>query len=268
MTILTRLWGSIGDHAPWVLSSIGAVVLVIAGIFPAVDPTHLDFERPHVYIALIVGAVATSLGVYLTNRQASTNSRLRREKAFLEDILNTRQANALFLLHMHLKYISDTVLDLKDTERITIYRRDGTIFRRLDRYSLRQSFISEGRNIYPGNEGCIAQAWDRPEKTISEVPDPVSDPEEYYNALWNHQNIPRETAERLFMKSRSLAAFRIDDASTGDPLAVVVFESVNPRAFTAVHLNGMKNQVLALRNFIVSIRAMDPQLSLARSEGL
>lgn len=186
----------------------------------------------------------------------------------LESRLAARQANYFYLLHQHLRHIADATVKLTNKERVTIYRRDRHAFVRLDRYSLRESFATRGRSFYPDGEGCIAQAWDLGEYIIQDLPDPETQAEEYYAILWENQRIPRSTAENFIMKSRSLAAYRLDDPASGDPIAVVVFESMRSQAFGPQKLTTLREQARGLSHFIISYRALEPMPSLASDERL
>lgn len=130
------------------------------------------------------------------------------------------------LLQQQLKLIYD---DLKfgHTERISLYRHDGRAFVPLARYAGDPAYKQFGRRLYPDNEGCIGKAYHEGESFVSNLPNVKDDALAYFNVLRDHYQIPRKTAKSFSMKSRSLAAHRIDDHH-GQILAVIVFESLEP----------------------------------------
>lgn len=69
-----------------------------------------------------------------------------------------------------------------DTERISVYRHEGSSFSMIGRYSENPEYTEPGRSIYPADQGVIGLAWTKGE-AVADLPDFESEPDEYYEAL-------------------------------------------------------------------------------------
>jgi hypothetical protein len=95
----------------------------------------------------------------------------------------------------------------------------------LGRYSKNPVFNQPGRTIYPQHQGCIGVAWRDGHACVSDLPDPTTALDEYCSRQVNDWHLDQETARGLEMKSRSYAAYAIEDLRGLGTVAVIVFES-------------------------------------------
>lgn len=119
-------------------------------------------------------------------------------------------------------------LDFGYTERISVYRYEDSHFIRIGRYSKNAEYKKSGRERYPFDEGFIGLAWQQGEYFKDELPDPNRKLKGYINEVQGICNIEEETIINMRMKSRSYFCINLDDLS-GDPIAVIVFESTNEK---------------------------------------
>jgi hypothetical protein len=158
-------------------------------------------------------------------------------------------------------------LEFGDTERISVYKHEGRAFVMLGRYSKNPLFDQSGRGIYPDSEGCIGRAWTSSESTVSNLPDPETNLAAYIAEV-QKWNLSESTIRSLRMKSRSYAAFAIDDSKGARRIAVVVFESVLPEGLRIADLRtAMPAQGKRLAQFIEAMRDMEPTPTFATGEG-
>ncbi|KQX69214.1 hypothetical protein [Paenibacillus sp. Root444D2] len=134
------------------------------------------------------------------------------------------------------------------SERITIYRFNESEFVPVGRYARNAEFKKNGRQSYPKHEGFIGLAWINGDSISSELPDPNRAKQGYVNMVKNQCSIDDMTISNMQMKSRSYYCKNLDN-SDGEPVAVIVFESINPQLPTDVEeikkiLNGSIGQLL------------------------
>ena len=105
----------------------------------------------------------------------------------------------------------------------------------IGRYASNPDFQSNGRSSYPIKEGCIHDAWSNGWLYHNGFPDPNANRDDY---VQHHigLGIPRDTAEKLTMKSRLYCGCRVMDQNGKKPIAVVVIESTDPDRFSEDYL--------------------------------
>ena len=129
------------------------------------------------------------------------------------------------ILDYQLSILANYALGFGDTERISVYKHDDGMFRLLGRYSKNPVFQKRGRPTYPDDQGCIGAAWRNGEAIVEKLPDPSTDLGEYAGCLHRDWDIPVDVSTGFRMRSRSLAAFALEDTHDRR-IAVIVFESV------------------------------------------
>ena len=105
----------------------------------------------------------------------------------------------------------------------------------IGRYATVQKLKGKGRGIIKESEGVVGAAWSSndDEAFVDDLPEILDDDDDYdyVRSCVRDWKMDREEVRHLTMKSRTLGAFAIRD-SDGVKVAVMVFESLNPQAFT------------------------------------
>lgn len=133
------------------------------------------------------------------------------------------------LMHNYL-YVIFAQMSLTSEERISLYRHEGKAFIMIGRYAANPVYQKTGRAWYPDDQGGIGKAWTDGYHEVSSLPDPCEKSEAYLAVLRDDYGMPTATAERLTMRSRSLAAYSIYNIQGTHPVAVIVFESTRSMA--------------------------------------
>lgn len=170
------------------------------------------------FALVLVGAIA---GVRRTRTVRPLLKKLEQYEALSEQFVGTHYE----LCSTTLARISRDTLRYGNTERISVYRhRGGNAFQVMGRHSEDMKFKLKGRPIYPADQGILGKAW-RQRVATAELPDPHTQPEQYYRVLRDEWGISEQVAKNFTMKSRSLVACARLDAKGIDPVVVVVVES-------------------------------------------
>ena len=154
-----------------------------------------------------------------------------------------------------------------DTERISVYRREGNSFNMIGRYSENPEYNEPGRTIYPADQGVIGLAWTRGEAAV-DLPDFESKPDKYYEVLQADWNIDRTTAEQLTMKSTSYVACALYDPKEVERIAIVVVESekvgILDKDQIVRDLRGKEGE--RINEFLENMRSEEPDPGYARNK--
>jgi len=133
------------------------------------------------------------------------------------------------------------MLELGNDERISLYMHIGSSFHKLARYAQSPIYNSDGRPLYPDNQGCIAKAWHEGECALS-LSDPEKDWEQHKKELSEKFNIPPEVADKFAMRSRSFVGIRLMHPGTHQGIAVLIVESTKkPKALQLTHVKTILN---------------------------
>jgi hypothetical protein len=161
------------------------------------------------------------------------------------------------------------ILELGDTERVTVYKHERDHFVMLGRYSQHPQYRQKRRGIYPQNQGCIQRAWEGGDCFVDDLPDPDASLEVYLDAQRARYNIPKEEARKFRMKSRSYAAYAITESRGQDRIAVVVFESTRKQGLDRPRIVDVLNtsERKRISRFIEKERPFEPTPNLAEQEG-
>jgi hypothetical protein len=80
---------------------------------------------------------------------------LQQDKEYLNELLEAAEGGYYELLSNQLSVLSNDTLGFGDTERISVYKHDGSAFVMIGRYSKHPEYVKKGRAIYPDNEGAM-----------------------------------------------------------------------------------------------------------------
>lgn len=224
----------------------------------------------HGFKSILFSALLAGIVRILDHRQRPKPSKLQKEIAALQSNLGTHSETYKDIIYRVLFQIF-VGLSLKDTDRVTLYKHNGKAFILLGRYSSNPSFQSNGRPIYADSEGCIGIAWRNNESIITELPDPHLEAHDYLKFQLGYY-LQRETIQNLNMKSRSYAAFRIQEPEGLNPLAVVVFESIRINCLDIEEIRRKireDSEGKMIGHLLYAMRGLnwDPDPSFARERG-
>ncbi len=154
-------------------------------------------------VVLIFAVLFTVLGAVLGLAQTGELRRLRR--AQYEEIDHRQQ------LENELGHTFNDSWGCGESERISVYRHNGSAFTMSGRYSANPKYKKRSRTIYPDNQGAIGKAWEDG-SAVALIPDFDNDEDGYFaaHAEWG---VDRDTASKLTMRSRIYVACSILDAS-------------------------------------------------------
>lgn len=216
------------DWWPLVADGVGVIGLGLASaaanssgdvVFPLTG-----WSFPHVPFAWISAIVAVIglLGTYRNERQR----RILREdfeRAGKRAGASERVVDALISLELE---TLERSLKHHSTERVSLFVHIQDRFFLAGRWSMNPTLRVSSREFYPENEGCLWEAWQNRTAYIDNLPDPRTNLEEWIAHQVNTWHVPEPTVRGIKMRSRTYAAFRIDDPLTGrDESGVVIFES-------------------------------------------
>ena len=194
---------------------------------------------------LAVGAPLYVLAGLASTWRTKRVSELEQELDRLSARLSDNEAEMEKWVHQLKDLVSGVLYDLckelgfgtgeKHLDRLTIYAHEadaggGGRFVPFGRVSFNPAFEKLGRQVYPDDQGIIAQAWLHGEAFEPEMPDFREDPEAYYRRC-EELRMPREAIDNIRMKSQFYYGKRIHDESGRTRLAVVILESKIPNRY-------------------------------------
>ncbi|MGN6186804.1 MAG: hypothetical protein ACTHQM_24480, partial [Thermoanaerobaculia bacterium] len=100
------------------------------------------------------------------------------------------------------------------------------IFTRVARHSKHATYDTEGRTVYPFDQGVLRKAWDDG-YYHDEIPHKSGTKKYFTHQVKNH-GMPLATLHKLRMLPRGIAAIRID-SPMGTPVGLVCFECIEPK---------------------------------------
>lgn len=253
------------DFASVLLVAISGIGFAAVGIMlnsgPQTDGVVVFlFSLPG--IIFTVAAIAVVVGSILGAQQIRE---LRRLKVRLSDLVEEELDYRQHFEH-ELKITLNDSWGHGDTERISVYRHEGSGFSMIGRYSENPEYNEPGRTIYPADQGVISLAWTKGE-AAADLPDFESNPEEYYGALQDW-NIDKATAEQLTMKSTSYVACALYDSKGVERIAIVVVESekvgILDKDQIVRDLRGKEGK--RINEFLENMRSEEPDPGYARNK--
>jgi hypothetical protein len=171
--------------------------------------------------------------------------------------------------------ISDELLTLSDilhfgdSERISLYYDDSRRLAMLGRYSENTEFNRRGRGFCNYEEGVLGIAWVNCDGKAFEDNFP-DDSERYVQMCSNSLNMNIDTARRLRMKSRTICIRPIKNFDK-HKTAALVFESMNPNAFTQEQIDEemvQGRQAQRMQRLLKTWEGLIPNLNIASREGV
>lgn len=265
------------EYGPTLSVAVAGLGWTLARTFITEPPVGESW--PHTASRWALGIILTFLalgGAILAYKRNGSIKNLKKENAnlgseikSLEETISTISSLTKDVWKSRLGIIASE-LGLDNTFRLNIYRYspETKTFSMIGRYAGITKYNHVGRGIYPSEVGCIGAAWESP--TLEAIEDDLPEDEDAYIAeSCNKWKFDPDTVKNLSMKSRSVYAFTITDALEMDRMAVIVFESTNPKASDADLLRHAVRQ--RYRKQILSdlaiLKAIEPSQTLAQNAG-
>jgi hypothetical protein len=227
------------------IASISFVVLTIIDISNLNEWTINAFGIPVIqlgkflyYLSVIVAIIFSIKAISSQVENTKLESKNKEQSEKIRDLENSlsevvNETNELF--NSYLKLLVKN-LDFTHNERISVYKTYNNEFRLIGRTSVNPNLAKRGRPTYPIKDGFIGKGWAEGEFFIENLPLPTaSNGKTYYNKINEINSISRNVIDNLNMKSRNFFIYRINGFDNS-PKAVLVFESIEPKAFKKEHI--------------------------------
>ncbi len=207
-------------------------------------------------INLLLSILDLCLKPSIQGLQKSLGEQKQKNEKFIEKIAYLFQGYALELSRK---------IQFENDDRITLYVHDkNQTFIRFGRFSQNPEYQKPGRSEYPDSQGCISNGWRSGWCYESDMGG--TEQEKIKKAKF--YGFETDVYKNIKMKSRFLAAIRVDDEK-GNSLAVVVVESLKENRFDETNL---KNSLCQEKGFIADlIKNFGEYISMpsdAKSRGL
>jgi hypothetical protein len=207
--------------------------------------------------------VASLAGLFLIIRTIRISTVVAERDEFAA-LIHAQRRSYRAVFDEHLAHVSDG-LTFGRNERISVYRFKSGKFVPLARYSPNAAYREKSRTEYPHDQGCIAAAWADGEAFENELPSFKQQPEEYLRRNRDKWRIPEDVSRSLKMKSRSIAAFRIEDDQRQ---GVIVFESLNKGTLQKSELERiMRIENKHIAHLLRVLAPFEPDMAVATAEG-
>jgi hypothetical protein len=257
------------DRWPQLVTLLGTIGMSFTGV-----ALRLTNEPAWGWLFLVAAgaSVTGNAGSWSQQQRMSAlqrrNDELASRVGSLEDAADGYAASYFELISAELSLLYEA-LGFTDDERISVYKHDGRAFVVLGRYTKHPEYRQRGRPFYADDEGCIGQAWRHDEAFVDDLPDPEEAPGAYFDRLAREYGIARRTAAGLRMKSRSYAAFALDDPAGFQRIGIIVLESTLPRAFDLDELREVirEGEGRRISEFLVRMKPLEPSPAYARALG-
>lgn len=225
-------------------------VYALVGIFFGINRTFLDARVDSKTIAIILLFLGFAINLIFYFKQTEkikslnhlniTNEAQAETIQNLENRIQEIQKNYTEIFNEHLAYLF-IKLELKDSERISMYKFENDKFYIIGRYSLNPNLKKIRRRFYKSNEGLISKAWQDGEYFLnSTVPDygQNSTARRKTHTFFNNlAPISKETCNNITMKSKSFYLKAFMNSKGIERTSIIVIESENPHAFTKEKLD-------------------------------
>ncbi len=110
--------------------------------------------------------------------------------------------------------------------RVSLYKHDGSFFKLLGRYSNNPIYNKIGRDIYPEDEGFIAQGWENEKFEVHGIPKWTKNGSAWRNHIKGLCKIDDEKLRKIKMKSCSFYIHRFNNEDARNPHGIIVLEQL------------------------------------------
>ena len=252
-----------------VVSAVGLAVIKDLG------EIVYQLERPWWVICLAVLAIGVTVrfawfGSVEQSKLAVKNAELSEQLENAEEVIKNFGSDYFEIWNNRLRVLSE-VLGLDARDRISVYRHKNTSFTMVGRYAVLPELKKAGRSVYPVGQGVIGSAWTAGNGrcVVQDMPDPIASLDEYCARSRDDWGIPPTVTRKLNMKSRSVAAFALNDHTNSTRNAIIVFESTEADRFDLgqleTHVTGTTGKDIA--HLLKILGEREPSLEFAASKG-
>lgn len=189
----------------------------------------------------------------------------------LENQIQKIHRNYSDIFNEHLAYLF-IKLNLKDSERINMYKYDNEKFYLIGRYSTNPTLKKVRRRSYKANQGLISKAWKESDYFLnSGVPDYGKKARErkrshdFFNKI---SPIDKAIFEAITMKSKSFYLKSLMDSKNINKTSIIVIESENTKAFIKSEIDKIiQEEEAKLNSFVDKIEWNFPKVDNAQNTG-
>jgi hypothetical protein len=247
----------------------------LAAIFIGLnEPALLPLNWGSVLWLLLAGGVLSQVaGTVAQGRESERLSAERHRADQLQEQVDQIASEYKREILRELYVFAHDVLGLDDSDRVSVYAHEGQHFTMLGRYSENPEFMKPGRTIYPQDQGCVGEAW-RNKTSSCTLPSFENSQEAYEEQLQTRWNVPPDIVRRFRMKSRTVAAFALEDYRNeiNERFAVLVVESTREGAFDLRTLEQAvypptQDRINDVTRFLVTRRPFQPSAAMAKRAG-
>lgn len=191
----------------------------------------------------------------------------------LESQISKINNNSIEIVEIHLAYLFEK-MNLKNSERISLYKFIDDKFYVLGRFSSNPEFKKRGRNSYK-KEGLIFKAWQLGKYFKNSgipIPNMSTRPKlrkGYYKVLNDIARIDEETVWKMNMKSRSFYLKALKDSGNVENTSIIVIESLNDNGFQSDAIDAIlsSEEERKLVTFVEKIDWDFPNINKATEKG-
>lgn len=267
---LTRVAAILENYWPQLTRDVCALAVVLLAVWLGLEQSERDLgswaKSPPNLLLLALAVIGLFGGAKVWLREPGVLILKDRIHALEDDVLECH-GNYSDLLRAELAILASK-LGFGHNERISVYKHDGRAFVMLGRFSSNPHYDRPGRGVYPDSQGCIRDVWSQGRAVGVNLPNSGTNLAEYVNALNRRWAVDRVTAQALRMKSRSIGGIRIEDFSTGVPIAVMIFESMGVHGINRAILDQAEAADDGrIGRFLERMRAVEPSPSYAKNKG-
>ena len=260
----SNIGGFFDRYAGLTASTVGSLILAFSG---ALTPALEDLKKFDRWQTMVVygGAVLAVLGALSLARASTKVEMLTSQNNQLRDLVKSLGTDIEEKWRYLLIQIA-TECKLDNSSRISIYRHEGSTFIMLARFSTDPNKRKTGRGFYPSDQGCIGEAYRDGESVALSLPDPTT--QAYLQRHMQSWKIPEGVVAAFKMKARSIVAFAVQEKDTYERPLILVYESVNEKAFAVRRLRSVtENYNDTLCSLYLTLKPLLPSLRYAREEG-
>jgi len=265
-------------YGPNVLNTLGNLALTVLGAIVFVPALGITISNG---ILILVGfALISFIGNVLVwsssnkkdkelEKNAADLYSLKCELAEKKKELDGYKIMSYDIVNNYLANLANDIFKLTDSDRISLFKVDSDRFIRIGRYSKNPDYKTKGRSDYPIDEGTIAQAWQKGEFFLDDIPDPNKKPRSWMRVQKKVLHVSPGVAQNLCMKCRCTYALAIEDPNRKNRIAVLSIESVKPKAINPDNIKRILDgsEYARLSELIFRIKDIVPDLRKAEEKG-
>jgi hypothetical protein len=254
----------LANHWPYICTAAGGAGVYFISLWASLHAKEWTWKTWTAATVLFLLSLAGGISTWLRQRLLTS---LEHENDRLRHLLATSRVDYFEQFRVHLQLLAEA-LDLTGTDRISVYKHEKDHFVILGRFSSNLNYAERRRPLYAEEQGCISEAWKKGKSHEYCLPDPQSKLEQYLTKVEQKWRIPRAVCADFNMKSRCLAAYRIDNRAATSRLAVIVFESTKCNRFDKEQLEiAMEFEGRRIAHLIETMNAFEPDPRSASQEG-